>query len=32
MKIRNILPEFKIAGQPDPKDAADYKELSLIHI
>ena len=26
MKIRNILPEFKIAGQPDPKDAADYKE------
>ena len=26
MKIRNILPEFKIAGQPDPKDVADYKE------
>ena len=26
MKIRNILPEFKIAGQPDPKDAADYIE------
>jgi hypothetical protein len=26
MKIRNILPEFKIAGQQDPKDAADYKE------
>ena len=26
MKIRNILPEFKIAGQPDPKNAADYKE------
>ena len=26
MKIRNILPEFKIAGQPDPKDAADYRE------
>ena len=26
MEIRNILPEFKIAGQPDPKDAADYKE------
>ena len=26
MKIRNILPEFKIAGQPDPKDAAEYKE------
>ena len=26
MKRRNILPEFKIAGQPDPKDAADYKE------
>ena len=26
MKIRNILPEFKIAEQPDPKDAADYKE------
>ena len=26
MKIRNILPEFKIAGQPDPKDVEDYKE------
>ena len=26
MKIRNILPEFKIAGQPLPKDAAEYKE------
>ena len=26
MKIRNILPEFKIADQPDPIDAADYRE------